>query len=113
MNKKLIVSSVITVFLSMPALIMAFNPGDLPNAAPGLEINTTIDMIFAILWPISVAFFIVMFIFASFKFALAQGNPEQLAIARNFLTWGIVGVVIAVLSWSVPFIVRNTLGHGI
>ena len=46
-------------------------------------------------------------------FALAQGNPEQIAAARSFLIWGVVGVVIAVMAWSIPFIIRNTIGQGI
>lgn len=102
-----------TLILSMPTIILAFNPGGTPNSAPGLEINTVIDLLFGILWPISVAFFVVMFIFASFRFASSQGNPEQLSIAKSFLIWGIVGVIISVLSWSIPFIVRNTIGQGI
>lgn len=113
MNKKIIVSSVVTVLLSLPAVILAFTPGGIPNAAPGLDINALVDILFSILWPIAVAFFIVMFVIAAFQFFTAQGDPEKVKSARNFVIWGIVGVVVALLAWSIPFIIRNTLGQGI
>ncbi len=110
MNKKLIASSAITLLLAMPAVMLAFNPGNIPNAVPTLDINSLVDILFSILWPIAVAFFIVMFILAAFRFATAQGNPEQITAARQFLIWGIVGVIVALLAFSIPFVVRNTLG---
>ncbi|MEK7664187.1 MAG: hypothetical protein AAB340_01985 [Patescibacteria group bacterium] len=113
MNKKLIASSVLTVLLSMPAVILAFNPGPIPSPAPGLNIGDLVDIVFGILWPVAVAFFIVMFVIAAFKFFTAQGDPEQIKVARSFVIWGVVGVVVALLAWSIPFIVRNTLGSGI
>jgi|SRR3989344_1351388 len=112
MNKKL-VSTIIHAALLLPVAAMAFNPGEVPNAAPSLTVNQLVDLIFAILWPVAVAFFIIMFIMASFQFFTAQGDPEGIAKARNFVLWGIVGVVVALLAFSIPFIVRNTLGNGI
>ena len=112
MNKKIIASTV-TVLLTLPAVMLAFDPGTVPNAAPGLTINTLVDIIFSILWPVAVAFFIIMFVIAAFQFFTAQGDPGKVGSARQFVIWGIVGVVIALLAWSIPFIVRNTIGQGI
>lgn len=115
MNKKLIAASLSAVLLALPAVMLAaqFNPGGIPNAAPALTINDLVDIIFSILWPVAVAFFIVMFVIAAFQFFTAQGDPEKIKSARNFVIWGVVGVVVALLAWSIPFIVRNTLGQGI
>jgi len=113
MNKKIIISSVSVALSSLPAVILAFDPGPIPNAAPGLNINSLVDIVFSILWPVAVAFFIVMFVIAAFQFFTAQGDPEKVKSARNFVIWGVVGVVVALLAWSIPFIVRNTLGQGI
>ncbi len=109
MNKKILTGALTTALL-LPSVILAFNPGNQPNALPNLNVNTLIDVLFSILWPIAIAFFIVMFILAAFKFATAQGNPEEVATARRFLIWGIVGVVVALLAFSIPFILRNQLG---
>jgi len=113
MNKKLLASSAL-VLLSLPAVILAvFDPGPLPNAAPTLTVNTLVDVLFSILWPIAVAFFIVMFLLAAFQFVSAQGDPVKIGTARQFVIWGVIGVVVALLAFSIPFIVRNTIGQGI
>ena len=109
MNKKIIVSSVSAVLMALPVLVFAFNPGATPNPAPALNVGNLIDILFSILWPVAVAFFIVMFILAAFLFATAQGDPEKLKNARNSVIWGVVGVVVALLAWSVVFIIRNML----
>jgi len=108
MNKK-IVSSAALALLALPIAVFAFNPGPPPNTVPGLTINTVIDAIFSILWPVAVAFFIIMFVYAGFLFATAQGEPEGVAKARRAVIWGAVGVVVALLAWSIVFIVRNLL----
>ncbi len=113
MNKKLIAASISVVLLAMPLATMAFNPGPLPNTVAGLSINNLIDIIFGIMWPIVVAFAIIMFILAAMQFFTAQGDPSKVADARNFVLWGIVGMVVALLAFSIPFIVRNTLNNGI
>lgn len=113
MNKKLIAASAATILLSTPALMFAFNPGGIPNAAPGLTVNSLVDLIFSILWPVAVAFFIIMFILAAFTFFTAHGDETKLATARYEVIWGTVGVLVALLAFSIPFIVRNTIGNGI
>ena len=111
MNKKLITSSILTVALALPMLVLAFNPGPLPNPAPGLNINELVDVVFNILWPIAVAFFIIMFVLAAFIFISGQGEPAKIQQARQAVIWGVVGVVVALLAWSIPFIVRNQLAQ--
>lgn len=109
MNKKLIASSVLTL-LTLPAVILAvFNPGPTPNTVNTLSINALIGVIFDIIWPIAVAFFIIMFIIAAFRFGTAGGDPAKVAEARNFVIYGAVGVVVALLAFSIPFVVKNLL----
>ena len=95
--------------MALPAVILAFDPGGIPNASAGLNVITVIDLIFSILWPITVAFFIIMFILAAFLFATAQGDAEKIKSARSAVIWGIVGVFVALIAFSIVFIVRNLL----
>ena len=113
MNKKLIAASAVTVLLSLPAVILAFESGGIPNAAPTLDINMIIDVIFTIIWPVVVAFVIISFIVAAFLFLTAQGDPAKIAQGRQAVIWGVVGMVVALLAFSIPFVVRNTLGQNI
>ena|SRR3989344_1915168 len=86
-------------------------------AAPGLFTGNLTDLadniatlIKNILWTIAIVFVIVMFVIAGFKFLTAQGNSQQVAEARNAVIWGLVGVVVIILAWSVVTIVSTQLG---
>ena len=113
MNKKLITLLNVGVVLALPVVALAFNPGAVPNAVPGLTIGQLIDIVFSIMWPVVVAFSIVMFILAGFLFMTAQGDADKIQQARSSVIWGVVGIAVALLAFSIPFIVRNTIGSGI
>ena len=113
MNKKLIALSNVAIILALPVVAFAFNPGGVPNAVPSLSVNQLIDIVFSIVWPVVVAFSIVMLILAAFTFMTAHGEDGKLAQARSEVIWGAVGMGVALLAFSIPFVVRNTLGSGI
>lgn len=86
-------------------------------AAPGLFIGNLTDLadnvatlVKNILWTIAIVFVIVMFVIAGFKFLTAQGNSQKVAEARNAVLWGLVGVVVIILAWSIVTIVSTQLG---
>ena len=109
-TKKIIAVSATALLMAMPlAALAGFDPGNQPNQVSTLNINTLIDIIFSILWPIVVAFAIIMFILAAFMFFTAQGDPEKIKSARDAVLWGVVGMVVALLAFSIPFIVKNML----
>ncbi len=113
MNKKLITSINVAVVLALPVFALAFNPGAIPNSVPGLTIGALVDIVFSIVWPVVVAFSIIMFILAGFMFMTAQGDAEKINTARSSVIWGAVGIAVALIAFSIPFIVRNTIGSGI
>src|SRR5438270_866371 len=110
MNKKLIITSLSVALLVAPLAILAFNPGPIPQTRPNLDVNGLVDTLLGFIWPIAVAFFIIMFLLAGFLFLTAQGDPTKVAQARSAVIWGVVGVAVAVLAFSIPFVVRNVLG---
>ena len=91
-------------------MALGFDPGPVPPSTATVDINSLIQIILDILWPIAVAFFIVMFVLAGFLFATAQGEPEKLGQARNAVIYGMVGVLVAVLAFAIVAIVRNQTG---
>ena len=113
MNKKLITLANVAIVLALPVVAFAFNPGGVPNAVPALSVNQLIDIIFSIVWPVVVAFSIVMLILAAFTFMTAHGDGDKLTQARSEVIWGVVGMAVALIAFSIPFVVRNTLGNGI
>jgi len=113
MNKKLIVLLNCIALLTLPVVSLAFNSGGLPQTAPGLLVGDLVDVFFTIVWPIVMAFSIMAFIVSAILFMTAQDNPLRLVQARQTLMYGVIGTTIAILAFSLPFIIRNTIGNGI
>ena len=55
-------------------------------------------------------FAIVMFVLAGFQMLQAQGDPEGVGKARMSVIWGMVGVALGILAFSIPFFVRTQIG---
>jgi hypothetical protein len=107
MNKKLIVvSSLAAMLLPVAAFAVPILP--LPGVGP-ITIIGIIDAIFSILWPLFAAYAVIMFIYAGFMFLNARGDGGGVADARNAVLWGTVGVGVALLAFSIPFMVKGLL----
>jgi hypothetical protein len=52
---------------------------------------------------------VLFIIVGGFKMVMAQGNEEKYAEAKKTVTWAILGVIIAALSFSMVAIVQNLL----
>lgn len=52
-------------------------------------------------------FTVVMFISAGILFFIAQGNLRRLEQAKGFFTWGVVGVVLVILTYLVEVIIKS------
>lgn len=50
---------------------------------------------------------VAMILFAGFKFMTAGENEEAVTGARKMLTWGIIGIVVALLAYSIPPVVKT------
>ncbi len=113
-NKKIFYLFGIVLFLTLPLLSLAQQPQPTINNLPnGLTFDKLIedikDNVLNILWIIAMAFVIIMFVLAGFKFLTAQGDPGKVAEARQSVIWGIAGAVVIVLAWSIIAIVKTQL----
>ncbi|MBL8029852.1 MAG: hypothetical protein JNN11_01245 [Candidatus Doudnabacteria bacterium] len=52
---------------------------------------------------------VIAIIIAGFRMVLAAGNEEAIATAKRSITWAILGLVVAILSFSIVAIVQNLL----
>ncbi len=110
MNKK-IISLVAVAFFTMPLLAMAAPLN--PAAPPGLP-NVTNNLwavivgILSFIWPIFIGISILMFLIAGFLFVTANGEANKIEQAKKAMIWGVVGVVVGILSFSLPMIIGNT-----
>lgn len=110
MNKKIVSSLVVLGVVALPVLALAaFNS----PTEPGGTI-TNIDSLWAkvlsFIWPVVIGLSVIMVIVAAITFMTAGGDPEKVASARQALIWAIVGIVVAILAYSIPNIITVAIG---
>ena len=103
MNKKLSFLLALGFLLVFPVVSFA-QPTTLSGAVE-IIISAALDIV----WKIAAAVVIIMFTVAGIKFLTAQGDPSKLAEARNFVIWGLAGVVVIILAWSIMSLVEGEL----
>ena len=107
----LILLSIPLVLLSAPFIIKAAPAPSFKSTAPAqngiTSIGAFLGNILKVVWLIFAAFAIIMFIIAGIKFFSAQGDPQALGVARQFVIWGVIGIVVAVVGFSMVAIVKS------
>jgi len=93
------------LLLMMPALSLAA----IPKEGGISSIGAIVYNLLLPIWEAFIGFAIVAFIIAGFKFLTAQGNPAELSIARKAVIWGMVGVTVAILGFSIQDIIEKNL----
>jgi hypothetical protein len=112
MDKKKAIAYLSLAMLVLPAVLGAEGILQLPDqpAVGGLpDIWTIIVNIIKFLWPIFIGFFIFMAIWAGFLFITANGEPGKIQTAKSAVIWAIVGLILGLLSFSIPDIIRNVI----
>lgn len=108
MNKKVIaLLSCSTLFPGLAGAVMIS-----PTPGGSLTLMGIINLAVAFIWPLFIGFAVIMFIIAGFKFLSAQGEPEGVKDAQKSVMWGVVGVVVGVLAFSIPFLIQNFITYG-
>ncbi len=108
MNKKIVTLLTSAVLLVFPVVSLAVALVPLPGIIGNP--NNIFDALFGILWPFFAGFAVIMFIVAGFMFLTAQGEASKIQVARSAVVWGAVGVAVGLLAFSIPFVVKFSLG---
>lgn len=53
---------------------------------------------------------IIMLLVAAFQFLTAGGDAEKVKDARSTVTWAIIGIAVALISFNIPGILSSFLG---
>jgi len=105
MNKKILLTILLCV-LALPCVTMAWvAPTSSPSSS--LSISELVTDILDLMWVIVSAIAVIMFVVAGILFLTASGKPEQLTTARNALIWGVVGIVVAIVGFSIVTIIKG------
>lgn len=106
-NKKIVISSAVSVLLALPAVIWAFTAPVTPSTT---TLSDVIDGLLNILWTVAVVVVIVVFILTGILFLTARGEPDKIKQARDAVVWGTVGTAVILISASILLIVRGLVG---
>ena len=105
MKKVFPILFVAMVLLAPLPVLADFDAGQAPFAQ-GQPVDTLVNNIINatlnLIWILLVIFAIIMFIVAGFQFLSARGEPEEIKKAQQSMLWGAVGMVVAIIAFSVP-----------
>ena len=104
--KKILSSLVLVGLLAVPLMGMAVVSPTPPSTS---DLPTVIDKITNWALGILIAFAVLMLIIAGFLFVTAQGDPDKVKTARNFVLWALVGVLVGLLSYALVQFVKVNL----
>ena len=102
MMKKSLISFLLLSALALPVLAMAQGTPSSSNTLTGL-----ITGIKTAAWLIFGAIAVIAFVIAGILFLTAAGNAEKILQARNAFLWGVAGVVVGILAYSIVSIVQS------
>jgi len=71
------------------------------------DINNLIDTVKSLIWTVFGVLAVIMFVIAGITFMTAQGDPEKIATARSFFIWGVVGIAVAIIAYSIVAITSS------
>lgn len=84
--------------------------GNVPTSVGNLgEIVTKIE---SMIWIVFGLLAVIMFVVAGILFLTAGGAPEKVQTARAAFIWGIVGVAVGIVAYSIVAVVSGVLGTG-
>lgn len=97
MKKNLIALSLIGLILASPVLAQVAPP--VPTKTITLS-GFYVSLARAI-WIVFALIALVCFIIAGILFLTAGGDPEKVATARGAFVWGVAGVIVGILAYSI------------
>jgi len=82
----------IAFLLALPTAIFAVGFTDpITNAS----LTNLILVVLSAMWKIFFGIAVVFFVIAGIQFLTAQGNAEQIKLARNSVIYGVIGIIVA------------------
>jgi len=100
--KKYLLSIVIVGLLLTPALVMG-QTWEEPSV--DIELQGLMEGLMNALWTIFAGVAVMAFVYAGILFLTASGDPEKLGQAKQAAVFGIAGIVVAIMGYSITSLV--------
>ncbi len=92
--------------------VLAFAQDDVARPGSIASIGALITKIEDFMWLIFGGLAVIMFIIAGIQFMTAGGAPEKVQAARSSFMWGVAGVVVAVVAFSIVKVISMFVTGG-
>ena len=106
--KKIILTSALLGFLTLPLLVGALTPT--PQDPSATSFPEMIDNISRWLLGLLLAVAVIFLIIAGYYFVTARGDPDAIQKARNFVLWAFVGVAVGLAAYALMTFAGTMLG---
>ena len=105
-KSKIALVSLAVLLLPVMALAIAQPTANPTGAAVG-DLTAIINSVLRTMWVVFAAIAVICFLVAGILFLTAGGQPEKIQSARNAFIWGIAGVVVGIIAYSIIAIVGS------
>jgi len=106
--KKVLTTTVLLGILAVPVLVSAQD-----YMAPELDVMEVLDRIIDWLFTILIIIAALSIIIAAYYFITAQGDPDKVAKARQFVLYAMIGVLVAFAAKGLVVLVSRIVGYEI
>ncbi len=89
----------------LPIVALAQIGGAPPNIST--DLTSLGNKIANAVWIVFTIIVLIAFVIAGVKFLSAGGSPEKIQEARTAFLWGIAGVVVGILAFTIITVVKN------
>jgi hypothetical protein len=110
MNKtqKIVLSLIALSVIILPLSTLAFTPPTQPTEKT-ITLGSIVSKVVDNLWIAFAGIAVILFVYSGVLFLLAGGSPEKVQAARQAFMWGVIGVVVMVLAYSIFYIATNLI----
>lgn len=94
----------------LPVVAFALNGTQPPGSTSIQDLPSLVTKIENFVWIIFGCIAVVMFVVAGILFLTSQGQAEKIQNARSAFLWGVAGVVVGIIAYSILAIIGSALG---
>jgi hypothetical protein len=106
---KILLNSIIAVSIILPVVALGWAAPTGEPTANFTDISALGTKIGTFLWQLAALIALVMFIIAGIMMMTAGGAAEKMTTARQMAIYGVIGLVVAILGFSIVAIVSNAV----
>ena len=106
-TKKIALTVIISAILPIVALAQV---GGAPPSSFSPNLTSLGQTIVNQVWIVFTIIAVICFVIAGILFLTSAGNPEKVQAARQAFLWGVAGIIVGVLAYTIIALVRGALG---